>query len=130
MNAPLRNFDFAGSAPDRRREQRVGAPVKATLAVSGKAPCPAQVSDVSLYGCCVQTALECLRPGRLVAVTLEGGPAWESIVRWTGSGVPAWNGSAPSRRIGLPASAEPKRKGRLLAGTALSRVLVKAISPS
>jgi len=87
MNAPLRNFDFASAQPDRRREQRVGAPVEATLAVSGRGPRPAHVSDVSLYGCCVQTAIEYLRPGRLVTVALEGGPAWESIVRWTGSGV-------------------------------------------
>jgi len=87
MNAPLRNFDFTGAQPDHRRKQRVGAPVAAMLTMSGKAPCPAQVSDVSLYGCCVQTAIEYLRPGRLVTVALEGGPAWESIVRWTGSGV-------------------------------------------
>ncbi len=91
MNAPLRNFDLAGAAPDRRREPRVGGPIElhvaAMLTMSGEAPCAAQVSDVSLYGCCVATLADCLRPGRLVTVTLESGRAWESIVRWTGNGV-------------------------------------------
>jgi len=91
MNAPLRQFDFIGAEPERRRESRADCTVppraSAMLTMAAKAPCPAHVSDVSIHGCCVETAAEWLRPGRFVAITLADGAALESIVRWSGNGL-------------------------------------------
>ena len=42
----------------------------AELAMAGKAPAPGELSEVSAYGCCVETRASWLRPGRFVAIAL------------------------------------------------------------
>jgi len=87
MPAPLRTADLTSPTElDRRRSERAERVATARLATAGKAPCEAQVTDVSLYGCCVETRADWLRPGRFVGIALGDGPALESIVRWSRDG--------------------------------------------
>jgi hypothetical protein len=79
MRSPLRHLDpTAGPKPGRGCEKRI-----AHLAMAGKDLARGELTDVSAYGCCVETPATWLRPGRFVAITLPGGLALESIVRWT-----------------------------------------------
>lgn len=79
MPAQLRHLDKTTlQKPDRCREERT-----ANLGMAGKPGVPGQLSDVSAYGCCVETRAPWLIPGRVVAIVLPSGPTLESIVRWT-----------------------------------------------
>jgi hypothetical protein len=64
--------------PRRCREERT-----ANLGMAGKPEVLGELTDVSAYGCCVETRAPWLSPGRVVAIALPSGPALESIVRWT-----------------------------------------------
>jgi hypothetical protein len=55
--------------------------------MAGKSPAEALLTDVSLYGCCVETTAEWLCPGRCVTIGLPGGQVLESIVRWSRPGL-------------------------------------------
>lgn len=84
MLAPLRQLSLlALDEADRRRERRKAGAVSARVIMAGREPAEARLTDVSLYGCCVETAAEWLRPGRFVAIALPSGAPLESIVRWT-----------------------------------------------
>jgi hypothetical protein len=68
---------------DRRREPRAAGGVSASVIMAGREPAEARLTHVSLYGCCVETSANWLRPGRFVAIALPSGSPLASIVRWT-----------------------------------------------
>lgn len=79
MPAPLHHLDQTSTqAPGRCREERT-----ARLGIAGKTATIGELTDVSSYGCCVETRAPWVSPGHVVAITLPSGPALESIVRWT-----------------------------------------------
>lgn len=88
MHAPLNSFSSTLCRDaDRRREQREPLGTMASLLKPGKSPAEALLTDVSLYGCCVETGADWVRPGRCVAIGLAGGDTLDSIVRWSREGL-------------------------------------------
>jgi len=88
MQVRLQSFSaIICSDGDRRREQREPRSTLASVVMAGKAPSEALLTDVSLFGCCVKTTADWLRPGRCVAIGLAGGHTLDSIVRWSRDGL-------------------------------------------
>jgi hypothetical protein len=85
LDYPLRPMTCVDT--DRRREQREPRSTLASVVMAGKAPAGALLTDVSLYGCCVETTTDWLRPGRCIAIGLAGGHSLDSIVRWSRDGL-------------------------------------------
>lgn len=72
---------------DRRRDQREPRSARASIVMAGRPPAEALLTDISVYGCCIETAADWLRPGRCMSIGLAGGLKLESIVRWAASGL-------------------------------------------
>lgn len=87
MQEPLRTLRMGSQDhTDRRRAPRTPSTASATLAVAGGERCDATLTDVSLYGCCVDAVADWLRPGRFVAIGLAGSKPIEAVVRWARDG--------------------------------------------
>lgn len=88
MQDPIRTLSLVAlEADERRRGPRYERSAEAILAaVDDGTRCPAVITDVSLYGCCVTADAAWLRSGRYVTIALAGGLPVDAVVRWTRDG--------------------------------------------
>ena len=84
MAARLARFDndAQGSEPDRRREPRYDAGVKATMESSKGDRVDVSLAEISLHGCSVTGDATWLRTGSVVSIAITDAAPLQAIVRW------------------------------------------------
>lgn len=84
MESPLARLSCfsAEPRPSRRKFARSAVSAVAVLSGTGDEPAKVRLADVSVHGCAISGAVPWARPGRFVAIELDGDPPIQAIIRW------------------------------------------------
>ncbi len=83
---PLTGTGQAGQTPSRRVAQRSPASLQCRIRSNFGDIADADLKDISIFGCNIESEADWLQPGRFIAIRLDRTPPLQAIIRWARNG--------------------------------------------